>query len=139
MDSTRFDAIVKSAVAPANRRTALRLLAGGLLGALVSQRGAAPARAQRPDRDGDGLFDDDEVNVYGTNPDIADTDGDGVGDGEEIYNRDNGLGGPSDPLTPDGGGGCAPGQCIGDAGEPTGARFNTCAYQGLDDCGGVCV
>ncbi|MBA2519633.1 MAG: hypothetical protein H0V24_08200 [Chloroflexia bacterium] len=44
-----------------------------------------PAPAERSDRDGDGLYDDDEVNVYGTNPDLWDTDGDGSGDGEEVY------------------------------------------------------
>ena len=40
---------------------------------------------QGADRDGDGLFDDDEENVYGTDPDTADTDGDGVSDGAEVY------------------------------------------------------
>jgi hypothetical protein len=44
-----------------------------------------PAPAGRPDRDGDGLYDDDETGVYGTNPDAFDTDGDGSGDGEEVY------------------------------------------------------
>ncbi|MGJ8641297.1 MAG: LamG-like jellyroll fold domain-containing protein [Opitutaceae bacterium] len=36
------------------------------------------------DTDGDGLFDDDESNIHGTNPNLADTDGDGVNDYEEI-------------------------------------------------------
>ena len=36
------------------------------------------------DTDGDGLFDNDETNVYGTNPDKSDTDGDGINDGEEL-------------------------------------------------------
>jgi hypothetical protein len=31
------------------------------------------------------LFDDDEANVYGTDPDIVDSDGDEMGDGEEVY------------------------------------------------------
>jgi hypothetical protein len=44
---------------------------------------AAPG--DRPDADKDGLFDDDETNVYGTNPAVADTDGDGTSDGEEVY------------------------------------------------------
>jgi hypothetical protein len=44
-----------------------------------------PAPAERPDRDGDGLYDDDEVGVYGTDPDDWDTDGDGSSDGEEVY------------------------------------------------------
>jgi hypothetical protein len=96
MDAITFDRLVAEAARRPTRRATLRLLAGGLVAALLPARGAA---AQRPDRDGDGLFDDDEVNVYGTNPDVFDTDGDGVGDGEEIYNRDQGLAGPNDPLT----------------------------------------
>ena len=35
------------------------------------------------DSDGDGLFDDDEVGVYGSDPLLADTDGDGVDDGDD--------------------------------------------------------
>ncbi len=34
-----------------------------------------------PDRDGDGIPDDIEINQLGTNPDLADTDGDGLPDG----------------------------------------------------------
>ena len=47
--------------------------------------GALPLQ-QRPDRDGDGLFDDDETDVYGTDPDNPDSDGDGADDGQEVYN-----------------------------------------------------
>ncbi|RMF86394.1 MAG: fibronectin type III domain-containing protein, partial [Nitrospinota bacterium] len=36
------------------------------------------------DTDGDGLFDDEEIDVYGTDPTLADTDGDGLNDGEEV-------------------------------------------------------
>ena len=36
------------------------------------------------DADGDGLFDDDETDIYGTNPNKADTDGDGMNDGDEL-------------------------------------------------------
>ncbi len=36
------------------------------------------------DTDGDGLSDDNEVNVYGTDPAKADTDGDGLGDRDEL-------------------------------------------------------
>ena len=36
------------------------------------------------DTDGDGLTDEDEVNVHGTDPDVADTDGDGLTDGDEV-------------------------------------------------------
>ena len=37
------------------------------------------------DTDQDGLFDDDETNVYGTNPKKADSDGDGRDDGQEVF------------------------------------------------------
>jgi thrombospondin type 3 repeat protein len=48
---------------------------------------------QRPDRDGDGLFDNDETDVYGTDPDNPDSDGDGVDDGQEVFDG-------TDPATP---------------------------------------
>jgi hypothetical protein len=123
MDAHSFDRWTAALARHPSRRATLRLLTAGVFTTLSTWRGAPLARAQpRPDRDGDGLYDDDETDVYGTNPDVSDTDGDGTGDGEEIYNRDNGLGGPSDPLVPDGGG-PAPVGCAA----------------GLTDCGGVCV
>src|SRR5688572_29874350 len=84
MDAHTFDRLTAAMARRPSRRATLRLLAGGLLAGLLSQRGVAPIAAQdgRPDRDGDGLYDDDETGVYGTNPDAFDTDGDGVGDGE---------------------------------------------------------
>jgi hypothetical protein len=36
------------------------------------------------DTDGDGILDNDELDVYGTDPDRTDTDGDGISDGEEL-------------------------------------------------------
>jgi len=36
------------------------------------------------DTDGDGLSDQDEINIHGTDPNRADTDGDGLSDGAEI-------------------------------------------------------
>ena len=45
------------------------------------------------DSDGDGISDDDELNVYGTDPQNTDTDDDGFSDGIEI---DNGY----DPMDP---------------------------------------
>jgi hypothetical protein len=52
-----------------------------------------PAPGRPNDRDSDGLLDDDETNVYSTNPDVADTDGDGPDDGQEVYDG-------TDPLDP---------------------------------------
>jgi hypothetical protein len=54
-------------------------------GLITTQRIAHEPLHQRPDRDGDGLFDDDETDVYGTDPDNPDSDGDGVDDGQEVY------------------------------------------------------
>jgi hypothetical protein len=170
MDRTRFDLLARRLAVPASRRAGARLLAGLFVGGLLAGRGNPPIRAaqpERPDRDGDGLFDDDETEVYGTNPDVFDTDGDGTGDGEEIYNRDHGLGGPSDPLTPDGGAvGCPAGltSCRGVCTDVLSDPFNCnlcgvicaadrvchnggcltpgearCGPNGLVDCGGVCV
>ncbi len=134
MDPRTFDRWTAAIARRPTRRTALRLLAGGLLAGLLADRGATPARAlQRSDRDGDGLYDDDETNVYGTNPDVYDTDGDGVGDGEEVY-----VG--TDPLSAPGGG-CAPGECVDSVGAPPSYVDPTdpCAIQGLTNCSGVCV
>ena len=47
------------------------------------------------DSDGDGLSDDAEVNVYGTNPSNPDTDGDGLNDGQEVNTYS------TNPLNPD--------------------------------------
>ena len=49
------------------------------------------------DTDGDGLTDDDENNIHGTNPLLADTDGDGVSDGVEVANASLGF----NPLVSD--------------------------------------
>lgn len=48
-------------------------------------------RVGRADTEFDGLTDYEEINVYGTNPLMADTDGDGVVDGWEIANGYNPL------------------------------------------------
>ncbi len=45
------------------------------------QRGTDPNVA---DSDGDGIDDGDELNINGTNPAVADTDGDGLIDGDEL-------------------------------------------------------
>ncbi|MCK6517338.1 hypothetical protein L6R46_20035, partial [Myxococcota bacterium] len=48
-----------------------------------------------PDTDGDGLDDDDETSIYGTDPLNPDTDGDGLDDGEEVLTHE------TDPLDAD--------------------------------------
>jgi hypothetical protein len=45
------------------------------------------------DTDGDGLIDEDERNIYGTDPNLADSDGDGFADGTEVSQGFD----PSDP------------------------------------------
>ena len=52
-----------------------------------------PCAGVQPDTDGDGLGDDDEANIYGTDPLNPDTDGGGVNDGDEVANG-------TDPLNP---------------------------------------
>lgn len=136
MDAKTFDRWTAVVAQPPTRRAALRLLAGGLLGALLPGRSAL---AQRPDRDGDGLFDDDETDVYGTDPDNPDTDGDGDDDGLEVYNGTN-------PLTPNGGaqppanGGVCDG-CV-DTQAPMAGNIPeaaTCSGAGLTACPSGCT
>ncbi|MDQ6997801.1 MAG: Ig-like domain-containing protein, partial [Mariprofundus sp.] len=52
------------------------------------------------DSDGDGLTDADELNIYGTNPNLADTDSDGFSDGFEVTYGSNPLSVGSIPVTP---------------------------------------
>lgn len=54
---------------------------------------AADDVAER-DRDGDGLTDDEEDRIWGTDPNNSDTDGDGISDGVEVSSG-------TDPLEPD--------------------------------------
>lgn len=56
------------------------LVAIMMLGLMLAGR----AQAQALDTDGDGLSDDDETNIYFTDPFNPDTDGDGLTDGEEV-------------------------------------------------------
>jgi hypothetical protein len=121
MDANHFDRLVADVAQNPTRRTTLRILAAGLVTALLPGRGA---RAQRLDSDGDLLFDDDETGLYGTDPFNADTDGDGFGDGAEIYNRDQGLGGNDDPLV--------------NENAPPAPPVLVCGVNERD-CGGICV
>ncbi len=57
-------------------------------------RRTATERASAIDRDGDGISDFDEANLYQTDPDKSDTDNDGVTDGIEIMRGFD----PLDPL-----------------------------------------
>jgi len=78
---------------------------------------------QYVDSDGDGLTDDDERNIYHTDPIVADTDGDGLSDGVEVR---AGL----DPLVFNTLTGCDPTQ------DNDGDRLNDCEEQvlGTDAC-----
>ncbi len=39
----------------------------------------------RPDSDNDGIFDRFETSMFGTNPELTDTDSDGMSDGQEVF------------------------------------------------------
>ena len=54
---------------------------------------AEDAGSEQPDRDADGLRDDEDVNVRFTDPFDPDTDGDGTRDGEEVFNGTDPLDG----------------------------------------------
>lgn len=52
---------------------------------LLNFLGLNPNGADNGDTDADGLTDEDEIGIYGTNPLSADTDGDGFTDYEELF------------------------------------------------------
>jgi len=53
--------------------------------AVVETTAAETSAPVATDSDGDGAADEDEVNLYGTDPFTWDTDGDGLSDGEELF------------------------------------------------------
>ena len=95
------------------------------------------------DTDGDGLSDDDEINIHGTDPNVVDTDGDGLDDGTEVglgtepFNADTDgdglndgdeLGAGADPLNPDTDGDGKP-----DGTDPNPLSFDDADMDGLSD------
>lgn len=137
MDAQSFDRLTTTLARRPNRRKALGLIAAGVFAGLLSKRATPALALDRPDFDGDGLYDDDETDVYGTDQYIYDTDGDGVGDGEEVYYG-------TDPLTAPSGGGTTGGGDTTGGGQPTGGGLNErpgangCNI-GLTECSGFCV
>lgn len=72
---------------------------GGVADGVEYYRGRSvlnPADDRTADRDGDGLDDDEEKIRFGTDPNLADTDGGGVNDGAEIKAGTNPLFAPDD-------------------------------------------
>lgn len=139
MDAQSFDRLTAALARRPSRRRALGLLAGGGLAGFFGHLASTSTLArQRSDRDGDGLYDDDETDYYGTDPDDPDTDGDGDDDGLEVYNG-------TDPLSAPGGGGQTTGGGQPTGGPPAGGGgvgerpgATGCA-PGLTLCSGFCV
>jgi hypothetical protein len=138
MDAQSFDRWTTTLARRPSRRMTLRLLAGSLVGGLLTQRGLGAAFA-RSDSDGDGLFDSDETNVYGTDPNNPDTDGDGIDDGQEVFDGTDPLSAPGGGGQPTGGGGQpAGGPPAGSGGAGERPSATGCA-PGLTLCSGFCV
>ena len=99
MVRSRFDALPRSLTDARSRRGVARAILAATL--LLGLSFVAPPVAAQADADGDGLFDQDETGVYGTNPQVFDTDGDGSGDGEEVYLGTNPLAANAAPAQAD--------------------------------------
>ena len=68
---------------------------GGMANTPRNNAGATGSITFDPDSDGDGLSDDDENNIYGTNPNDPDSDDDGLNDGAEVNTH------LTNPINPD--------------------------------------
>ncbi|MEZ4754689.1 MAG: GDSL-type esterase/lipase family protein [Bdellovibrionota bacterium] len=68
--------------------------AAGFLTKFLKGRAQTLMAKKRADTDSDGIYDFFETNRYGTDPEVADTDGDTHTDGDEIFTLE------SDPLDP---------------------------------------
>lgn len=71
-----------------NFKSKIRILIFGISSflAIFLLVGSSPVLAQALDTDGDGFSDEDELNIYHTDPNKIDTDGDGFSDYDEIFN-----------------------------------------------------
>ena len=69
---------------PEDKTPPVRVLDSDGDGLSDAEEAAAGTSSRKPDTDNDGLFDREEVQVYGTDPLNPDTDGDGFIDGEEV-------------------------------------------------------
>jgi hypothetical protein len=128
MDTRTFDRLTAEVAGRPTRRAALRVLAAGLLGGLLSRHTAAPARAAQivvgPPTEGmiltcaDAGLTDCGGACVATLTDPSNCGGCGV------------VCGP--------GWSCVSGVCLGEA-PPDGVSLIDCAAQGMTDCGGVCT
>jgi hypothetical protein len=80
------------------------------------------------DQDGDGLTNDQET-ALGTDPEVADTDGDGLNDGDEVFIHH------TNPLEPDtDGDGLTDGEEINNVDDPATTLVPAGASDALDPC-----
>ena len=82
MDTINPDLISSDGLHPASQGY---IAMTALLKEYLTSEGQAQCRSRRADNDHDDIFDIFEPRLYGTDPDIADTDGDGVKDGDELF------------------------------------------------------
>jgi hypothetical protein len=128
MDTRTFDRLTAEVAGRPTRRDALRVLAAGLLGGLLSPQ-ATPARAAQID-----IYEPPTEGMILTCADAGLTDCGGVCvDASSDGNNCGGCGGVCGP-----GSSCASGVCLLTA-PPAGVSLFDCAAEGLIDCGGFCA